>query len=76
MLNDAAMVFPDGCCLVSDIPECASVVEDKAEIFKAADIEDLRKKRQLLNDNDNLVHEYQKNTADYICQKYNWDKVV
>ena len=64
------------CCLVSDIPECASVVEDKAEIFKAADIEDLRKKMQQLNDNEDLVHEYQNNAADYICNKYSWDQVV
>ena len=31
------------CCLVSDIPECAEVVEDKALIFKKADIAELRK---------------------------------
>ncbi|MBO5622606.1 MAG: glycosyltransferase family 4 protein [Butyrivibrio sp.] len=64
------------CCLVSDIPECASVVEDKAETFKAADVEDLRKKMQRLNDDKDLAHEYQKNAADYICNKYSWDKVV
>lgn len=34
------------CCLVSDIPECAEVVEDKALIFKKADIAELRKKLQ------------------------------
>ena len=26
------------CCLVSDIPECAEVVEDKALIFKKSDV--------------------------------------
>ena len=31
------------CCLVSDIPECAEVVEDKALIFKKSNIEDLQK---------------------------------
>ena len=34
------------CCLVSDIPECAEVVEDKALIFKKSDVEDLREKLQ------------------------------
>ena len=32
------------CCLVSDIPECTEVVEDKALIFKKSDIEDLKGK--------------------------------
>lgn len=32
------------CCLVSDIPECAEVVEDKALIFKKADGEYLKTK--------------------------------
>ena len=64
------------CCLVSDIPECASVVGDKALTFKAADVEDLRKKMQLLSDDKNMVYDHQKNVADYICDKYNWDTVV
>ena len=34
------------CCLVSDIPECAEVVEDKALIFKKADVQDLQEKLQ------------------------------
>ena len=34
------------CCLVSDIPECTEVVEDKALIFKKSDVEDLREKLQ------------------------------
>ena len=32
------------CCLVSDIEECASVVEDKAIVFKKSDVNDLRVK--------------------------------
>ena len=32
------------CCLVSDIPECIEVVEDKAIVFKRSDINDLRDK--------------------------------
>ena len=34
------------CCLVSDIPECTEVVEDKALIFKKSDVEDLKEKLQ------------------------------
>ena len=34
------------CCLVSDIPECAEVVEDKALIFKKSDVNELREKLQ------------------------------
>lgn len=39
------------CCLVSDIPECADVVEDEAMIFRRADIIDLRDKLQTACDN-------------------------
>ena len=34
------------CCLVSDIPECTEVVEDKALIFRKSDVEDLQEKLQ------------------------------
>ena len=34
------------CCLVSDIPECTEVVEDKALIFKKSDVSDLWEKLQ------------------------------
>lgn len=34
------------CCLVSDIPECAEIVEDKALIFKKANVDDLKEKLQ------------------------------
>lgn len=34
------------CCLVTDIDECASVVEDKAFIFKKSDVADLQSKLQ------------------------------
>ena len=32
------------CCLVSDILECAEVVEDKALIFQKSNVEDLQRK--------------------------------
>ena len=64
------------CCLVSDIPECAAVVEDKALIFKKSDVEDLQKKLQDACDCSENVQEFKKNAADFICEKYNWDEVV
>ena len=64
------------CCLVSDIPECAEVVEDKALIFKKSNIEDLQKKLQDACDCSENVQEFKKNAADFICEKYNWDEVV
>lgn len=64
------------CCLVSDIPECAEVVEDKAAVFKHSDVIELRNTLQELLDIPERVEQYKKNAADFICQKYNWDDVV
>lgn len=64
------------CCLVSDIEECAEVVEDKAIVFKKADIDDLREKLQTVCDDENLVSSYKEQAADYICKKYDWDIVT
>jgi len=64
------------CCLVSDIAECAEVVEDKAVVFGKSNISDLIEKMQLLCDNEELVTEYKENATDFICSKYNWDEVA
>lgn len=64
------------CCLVSDIPECTEVVNDKAVIFKKSNVEELRQKLQMLCDNEQIVEEYRSMTSDYICDKYKWDDVV
>jgi len=64
------------CCLVSDIPECAEVVEDKALIFKKSDIAELRKKLQDACDYPKKVMEMKKQAVGFICEKYNWDDVV
>ena len=64
------------CCLVSDIPECAEVVEDKAMIFKKSDVNDLREKLQDVCDHSEKVMEMKAQAADFICEKYNWDDVV
>ena len=64
------------CCLVSDIPECTEVVEDKAVIFKRGNIAHLKEALSLLCDDPDLTQSYKKTAADFICQKYSWDKVV
>lgn len=64
------------CCLTSDIPECAEVVEGHAATFQHGSVESLRKKLQELLENDDLVQHYKANAADYIVGKYNWDDVT
>ena len=64
------------CCVTSDIPECAEVVEGKAVIFKKSDISDLKDKLQELCDDVEKVHKYKSEATDFICKKYNWDDVV
>lgn len=64
------------CCLVSDIPECAEVVEDKALIFQKSNVNALREKLQGACDHPEIVIELKKQAADFICEKYNWDDVV
>ena len=64
------------CCLVSDIPECAEVVEDKALLFKNANVQDLQEKLQDACDHPEMVIGIETQAADFICKKYNWDDVV
>lgn len=64
------------CCLVSDIPECTEVVEDKALIFKKSDVKDLAEKLQFACDNLEKVKELKLQATDFICNKYSWDRVT
>lgn len=64
------------CCVVSDIAECAEVVEDKAVVFKKSNVADLRKKLQLLCDDNMLVAKYKNASTQFICRKYSWDDVM
>lgn len=64
------------CCLTSDIDECAEVVEDKAVLFRKSDVTDLQVKLQELCDNKNEVDQYRKRAADFICSKYDWNKIT
>ncbi len=64
------------CCLVSDIPECLDFIEDKAMTFRKGDIEDLRDKIRYLIQNPDEVARRREGVSGYICNKYNWDRVV
>lgn len=64
------------CCLVSDIDECAEVVEDKAVTFKKSNVEELRGKLEWLLGDKEAVEKYKNEAAEFICRKYNWDDVV
>lgn len=64
------------CCLVSDIPECAEVVEDKAVLFRKSDVDNLRQKLQTLCDQPETAAQYKANAAQFILNKYGWDDVV
>ncbi len=64
------------CCVVSDIAECAEVVEDKAVIFRKSSVNDLREKLQMLCDAAAIVQNYKDKAADFICEKYKWDDVA
>lgn len=64
------------CCLVSDIPECVEVVEDKAILFRKSDIGDLQLKLQDVCNHPEKVAALKSKAANFICEKYNWDEVV
>lgn len=64
------------CCVVSSIPECTEVVEDKALVFHRGDIAALQSCLQSLCDNPAQVEKYKKTAQSHICEKYNWDDVA
>ena len=64
------------CCVVSDIAECAEVVEDKAVVFRKSNVETLKGRLQELCERSEIVQQYKATAADFICQKYSWDDVV
>ena len=64
------------CCLVSDIAECAEVVEDKAVLFKKGNELSLKQKLEELCHYPGRVEQYRKIATSFICNKYNWDNIV
>lgn len=70
-----AMSFGN-CCLVSDIDECASVVEDKGIVFQKGNINDLRDKLEWIIEHEEEVKKYKAVAREFVCKKYNWNDVV
>ena len=64
------------CCLVSDIPECADVIEQNGVQFARGNVEDLAEKLQYLCDTPETVRQYKERSPAFILEKYNWDAVV
>ena len=64
------------CCLTSDIPECASVIDNYGVTFRQSDVNDLKERLQQLCDKPEQVVSYKKQAAAYICSRYNWDAVT
>ena len=62
--------------LGSDISEITDVVEDKAVTFRKSDVEDLKRKLQMMLTDEALVYKLKSEAADYICEKYNWEDVA
>lgn len=63
------------CCVVSDIPECTEVVEDKAYIFPRGNAEALTKCLQALCVDSDAVNTM-KSLSTLVCRKYDWDDVT
>lgn len=69
------------CCVISDIEECVSVIEDeedsqRAAVFKRGNALELRDKLQTLCDDEKLVKKYRAGASDFISGKYGWDNAV
>lgn len=63
------------CCVVSDIPECREVVEDRAISFPEGDVKALAKCLQSLHAGDAAAG-LKRNAPEDVCRKYNWDHIA
>ena len=64
------------CCLVSDIDECAEVVEDNGVLFNKSNVNSLKDKLQMLVDSKETVYKYKNESRKFILDKYDWEKIV
>ena len=64
------------CCLVSDIPECAEVVQQHGVTFPQGNVPELQQQLEQLCADAGLVAQYKQSAADYICSRYHWDDVA
>lgn len=63
------------CCLVSDIPESAEVVEDSGYTFQKGNVADLKTKLETLLQDESLAGIGTK-AQKLVLEKYNWDSIV
>ncbi len=64
------------CCLLSDIPENVEPAGDHALYFHKGDVDDLNRQLNFLLQDPEKVARYRAGAADYVCQRYDWDKIV
>ena len=64
------------CCVVSDIPECIEVVEDRGISFPKGDVQGLRDTLQKLCDDEKMTERYRETASDFVCGKYCWGDVT
>lgn len=64
------------CCVVSNIAENASVVEDKGITFEKGNVKSLEQQLKNLLEDERIVHMLKKESREFITKKYNWDEVV
>lgn len=64
------------CCLVSDISECAEVIENNGLMFSHSNVDSLRDALQELLNNSRKVDEYRAKSINYVTNKYRWSDVV
>ena len=64
------------CCVVSDIPECAEVVEDHGVVFPRSNVDSLADSLQKLCDSPETAGKYKNAIRDFTCRKYSWDDVA
>lgn len=64
------------CCVTSDIPECTSVLGERGVTFKQGSVQALKEKLSQLCCDSQTVISFRNYTAEYICSRYNWEKVT
>ena len=64
------------CVLVSDIEECTNVIHDRGITFRKGDVNDLEAKLRYAIEHPNAVRMFKWLSSDYICDRFQWDKVV
>ena len=62
------------CCLVSDIDECAEVVEDHGVTFRHSNVESLKKRLSDLMSTPEKVAEFKAGAAEFVHEKYKWSE--